>query len=148
MARPQDKNLKAFGSGALTPEEERAIRSAGGKASQIAKKKKKAMAELMKIYADMPSSNKKITKQLKNMGFEAEDLTQRLEIVDAVMKRAKKGDFYMVQMFAEMTGELGKANTHENNLLEAIQASTCGEVDLSAIPELQLEADSNADVVE
>lgn len=146
MGRPQDRNLIPFDQ--RSPEEAFAIRSAGGKASQEAKKKKKAMAELLRMYADMPSSNKKLTKQLKNMGFEEDDLTQRLEVVDAIMKRAKKGDFYMVQMFAEMTGELGKANTHENNLLEAIQASTSGEVDLSDIPELQSETDSDADVVE
>lgn len=41
-----EKNLKPLGSGALTPEEERAIRQAGGRASQEARKKKKYAAQM------------------------------------------------------------------------------------------------------
>lgn len=149
MGRPQDKNLKLFGSGAFTPEEEHAIRSKGGKACHEANKRRKAMAELLQIYADLPITNKKVAKQLKNMGFSEDDLTQKLEVANAIMKRAKGGDFYHVQMFLELTGEMGNGgNGKENNLLSAIVNSTAEEVDVSDLPEIQQETESDSDLVE
>lgn len=145
--RTTDNNLIPFDQ--RTPEEAHAIRSAGGKASQEARKKKKAMAELLQLYVDMPATNKRVSKQLKNMGFSEEDMTQKLEVAHAIMRRAKSGDFYHVQLLLELTGEMGQAGAgKENNLLDAILESTAGEVDVSEIPELQHPAEPDADVVE
>ena len=58
-----DENLKPLGSGALSPEEERAIRSAGGKASQEVLRQRryaeKVKEEFQKLL-NMPYSNGEI----------------------------------------------------------------------------------------
>lgn len=147
--RPTDRNLRAFGSGNLTPEEEFAIRSAGGKASQEAKKKKKAMAELLQLYSDLPINDNRKKNRLKKLGIEESDLTQKALVADAIMRGAQGGNFYLIQLYLESIGEMGQGATgKENNLLSAIVGNTAEEVDVSDLPEVQQEAEPDADVVE
>lgn len=149
MSRPQDKNLKVFGTGALTPEEEREIRSKGGKASQEAKKKKKQMAELLQIYSDLPVNDARKKNRLKKLGISEEDITQKALVADAIMRGAQSGNFYMVQLYLESIGEMNQGPaSKENNLLSAIVGETAGEVDVSDLPEVQQTAEPDADMVE
>ena len=147
MSRPQDKNLIPFDQ--RSPEEAHAIRSAGGKAAQEAKKKKKAMAELLQIYSDLPVNDNRKKNRLKKLGISDEDLTQKTLVADAIMRGAQAGNFYLIQLYLEAIGEIGQGNTgKENNLLAAIVESTAEEVDTSDLPEIQQTAEPDADMVE
>lgn len=149
MSRPTDKNLKAFGSGALTPEEEHEIRSKGAKAANEARRKRKQMAELLQIYSDLPVNDTRKKNRLKKLGISEEDITQKALVADAIMRGAQSGNFYMVQLYLESIGEMSQGPaSKENNLLSAIVGETAGEVDVSDLPEVQQKAELDADVVE
>lgn len=147
MSRPQDKNLIPLTE--RSEEEAHAIRSAGGKASQAARKKRTEQQYLLGKYAQAPVLDRRTIKKFERMGFEDEEINRALEITDAIMKGAKSGDPRMVEIYLRLTGEeRPEAKPRENNLLEAIQNATKEDVNTDDLPELQQAAASDADVVE
>lgn len=147
MSRPQDKNLVPLTE--RSEEEARAIRSAGGKAKAESDRRKKLMSELLQLYSDLPITDKRKANRLKKLGIEEADLTQKALIADAIMRGAQNGNSYLIQQYLEIVGEAGMGGpVKENNLLDAIINSTKEDVDTDDLPELQQEAESDADVVE
>jgi hypothetical protein len=147
VSRPQDKNLIPLTE--RSEEEAHAIRSAGGKASQAARKKRTEQQYLLGKYAQAPVLDRRTIKKFERMGFEDEEINRALEITDAIMKGAKSGDPRMVEIYLRLTGEeRPEAKPRENNLLEAIQNATKEDVNTDDLPELQQAAASDADVVE
>ena len=147
MSRPQDKHLIPLTE--RSEEEAHAIRSAGGKAVQEKKRQQRLMSELLTLYSDLPILDNRRKSRLKKLGIEEADLTQKALIADAIMKGAQAGNSYLIQMYLEIVGEAGMGGpAKENNLLDAIINSTKEDVDTDDLPELQQEAESDADVVE
>lgn len=147
MSRPQDKHLIPLTE--RSEEEAHAIRSKGGKAVQEKKKQQKLMTELLQIYSDLPITDKKRKGRLKRLGMEEGDLTQKTLIADAIMRAAQNGNTYAIQLYLDLMGESGLGGpAKENNLLDALINGTKEDIDADDIPELQQEAESDADVVE
>lgn len=147
MSRPQDKHLIPLTE--RSEEEAHAIRSAGGKAAQEKRKQQRLMTEMLQIYSGLPITDKRKKKRLANMGIEEEDLTQKTLVADALMRAAQAGNTYAIQMYLELMGEAGLGGpVKENNLLEALQDSTKEDLNTDDLPELQQEAEADADVVE
>lgn len=147
VSRPQDKHLIPLTE--RSEEEAHAIRSAGGKATQEKRRKQKLMSELLTLYSDLPINDKRKSKRLAKLGLEERDLTQKALIADAIMKGAQAGNSYLIQMYLDTIGESGISGPQkENNLLDAIVNSTKEDVNTDDIPELQQEAESDADLVE
>ena len=147
MSRPQDKNLIPLTE--RSEEEAHAIRSAGGKASQAARKKRTEQQYLLGKYAQVPVLDKRTIKKFERMGFENDEITRALEITDAIMKGAKAGDPRMIEIYLRLTGEdKPETSVKDNNLLEAIQNATKEDVNTDDLPELQQAAASDTDVVE
>lgn len=147
MGRPQDKHLIPLTQ--RSEEEAFAIRSKGGKASQAKRKMRTEQAYLLGKYAGTPILDKRTVKKFERMGFADEDLNRALEITHAIMKGAKEGDPRMIEIYLRLTGEdRPDPKPRENNLLDALVNSTKEDIDADEIPELQQEAESNADVVE
>ena len=97
MSRPQDKHLIPLTE--RSEEEAHAIRSAGGKASQAARKRRTEQAYLLGKYAGAPILDKRTIKKFERMGFESEEINRALEITDAIMKGARAGDSRMVEIY-------------------------------------------------
>ncbi len=147
MSRPQDKHLIPLTE--RSEEEAHAIRSAGGKAVQEKKRQQRLMSELLTLYSDLPILDNRRKSRLKKLGIEEADLTQKALIADAIMKGAQAGNSYLIQMYLDIVGESGIGGpAKENNLLDAIMNSTKEDIDTDDLPELQQEAESDADVVE
>lgn len=147
MSRPQDKNLIPLTE--RSEEEAHAIRSAGGKASQEARKRRTEQAYLLGKYAGTPILDKRTIKKFERMGFADEEISRALEITDAIMKGAKSGDPRMIEIYLRLTGEeKPETKQKDNNLLEALMNQTGKEIDTDDIPELQQKAESDDDVVE
>lgn len=147
MSRPQDKHLIPLTE--RSEEEAHAIRSAGGKAAQEKRKQQRLMTELLQIYSGLPITDNRKKKRLIKMGVEAEDLTQKTLVADALMRAAQAGNTYAIQMYLELMGEAGLGGpTKENNLLEALQDMTKEDIDTDDLPELQQEAEADVDMVE
>lgn len=147
MSRPQDKHLIPLTQ--RSEEEAHAIRSAGGKASAEKKRQQKLMTELLQIYSDLPIKDKRRKNRLAKLGFVEEDLSQKTLIADAIMRAAQAGNTYAIQLYLDLLGESGLGGpTKENNLLDALVNGTKEDIDADDIPELQQEAESDADMVE
>ena len=147
MSRPQDKHLIPLTE--RSEEEAHAIRSAGGRAVQEKKRQQRLMSELLTLYSDLPILDNRRKSRLKKLGIEEADLTQKALIADAIMKGAQAGNSYLIQMYLDIVGESGIGGpAKENNLLDAIMNSTKEDIDTDDLPELQQEAESDADVVE
>lgn len=146
--RPQNKNLIPFNE--RTPEEAHAIRSAGGKACQEKRKEKKKLAEMLELLSDLSIKDKRVLNRLKRMGVkEDSDLTNKMLVADALLKAAQSGNTYAIQQYLELIGEAGVTGDSEGtNLLEAILESTGEDVSVDDIPEIQQEANTDADLVE
>lgn len=147
MSRPQDKHLIPLTE--RSEEEAHAIRSAGGKAVHEKRKRMLQQNYLLGKMAGMPILDKRTVKKFERMGFEDEEISRALEVTMAIMDGAKKGDPRMIELYLRVMGEdTAEKPTQENNLLNAILNQTKEDVDTDDLPELQQEAESNADVVE
>lgn len=146
--RPQNKNLIPLTE--RPADEAHAIRSAGGKASQEARKKKQAMADLLLLYSGLPIKDGRVRKRLQRLGVPDEELTQKFQIADALIKTAQTGNTQAIALYLDSIGELGAAKgaDKENNLFEMIEASSSQEVDTDDIQEIRETAELDADVVE
>jgi len=146
--RPQNKNLVSL---ADRPEDEaRAIQSAGGKACAEARKKKQAMADLLLLYSGLPIKDGRVRNRLKRLGVPDEEMTQKLQIADALVKMAQTGNTQAIALYLDSIGELGaaKVDDRDNNLFEMIEQSSSQEVDIDDIPEIWETTESDVDVVE
>lgn len=145
--RPQNKNLIWMNE--RPPEEARAIQSAGGKASAQARKNRQAIADMLQLYSGLPIKDGRVRKRLINLGVPDEALTQKFQVADALIKAAQSGSVQAVALYLDTIGELKTpAEVADNNLFEMIKESGTGEVDVSDIPEIQQEAESDDDLVD
>lgn len=146
VKRPQDRHLIPLTE--RSPEEARAIRSAGGKARAEQQRQRKQLAEMLEIISELPLTDKRVINRLKRMGLTEEDgLTQKMLIADTLVKACQVGNIYAVQLYLALMGE-GGAKTAENNLIEALKESTKEDIDYSDLPEVQQAAAAGDDVVE
>lgn len=147
MGRVQNKNLIPVNE---RPEEEaRAIRSAGGKAKAEQQRQKKAAAELMQIFCDLPVSDGRRKNRLKRLGFADEDLNNKALMIAAIGQAAQLGNVYAFEKVLSLLGEdIPAPNDQANNLLDAIIRSTQEDIDTDGIPELQQASASDDDMVE
>ena len=169
MASKKDgtANLKPFDQ--RTEEEQRAIRSKGGKASGEARRKKRDAKSAARLILSLPTVDK-VTKSLEKLGIEDEaEYTNMVSIFAMAYLKAMKGDIGAMRFIVEMAGmspefkmveerhknemrllreKAGDGPKKENNLLAAIVDGTKEDINTDDIPEIQQETEPNSDVVE
>ena len=79
----------------------------GGIASGKAKRKKKALAEMARAFADL-SVNAKQKKQLKEYGVSPEDMTHQMALVAAMFEAGENGSVKAAALIAEWLAESSK----------------------------------------
>lgn len=92
----------------LSNEEAKKRGSKGGKASAEAKRRKKAIKETINLLLEMPVFNEKMKKQMQDLGFVDEELTNQTALVLALYKRALAGDVMAFNTLADRSGEIVK----------------------------------------
>lgn len=102
-----EENLKPFGSGQLSEDEEREMRSRGGKKSGETRRRKKTMRETAKMMLDMqiPVAGKELKMKLKAMGLTEEDFTYQSAIMVGVLNQAMKGNVKAAAFLRDTIGE-------------------------------------------
>ena len=83
-------NLRPLGDGSRTAEEERAIRSKGGKASQEVLKQKKTLKEIARLIGNNEVTNAKDKKLLVGLGITQEDLQNNSVAVASLFHKGVK----------------------------------------------------------
>lgn len=106
-------------------EKQREICSKGGKASGVAKRRKKSLSEIASAIMQTDLQPKQ-RKQIEAMGLNPEEFNQWTACIFGLLSKASKdGDVKAVEKLQELTGETTKATTAEeqkqDNLLKAIE---------------------------
>lgn len=79
----------------------------GGIASGKAKRKKKALAEMARAFADL-SVNAEKKKQLKDYGVSPEDMTHQMALVAAMFEEGENGNVRAAALLSEWLSEGSK----------------------------------------
>lgn len=121
--KEQSENLKKgkatqFKSGQKAAESGRK----GGIASGKAKRKKKALAEMARAFADL-SVNAEKKKQLKDYGVSPEDMTHQMALIAAMFEEGESGNVRAAALLAEWLNEGSKQS---GGVLEDILSAVRG----------------------
>ena len=108
-----------------TPSELRQMCSNGGKASGVARRRKKTLKQAVELAMSLPVSDKKIQAKLKKMGFDTDDADNQMAVIVGLMGRAMKGDPKASALLFELLDD-GSASGNEqteshNALIDAIR---------------------------
>lgn len=87
-----------------TKEEQRRIATAGGKASGVARAKKRTMREIAEMIGSMEVKDEKTLEIMRENGFEGV-ITQDIASFFAMYKKAQSGDPAAMKFIAEMRGQ-------------------------------------------
>lgn len=135
MSNPKGRveNLKPLGSGKLTPEEERAMRVAGGKRSQEVLRLKRTQADILRQILALEERDPERRELLISMGLDG-NVADSINI--AVTDKAKAGDVEATRYIRDTIGEKPREGLELGNLDDKPLAS----VDLSKLSDEQLKA--------
>lgn len=120
-----EQNLVSIGD--RTKEEQRAITSAGGRASGATRRRKRSMREAAEYYLSLPVKDQKVINRFEKDGIEAEDIDNQMAVIVGLTKSAMKGDSRAAKLIMEMLGENPKEEPNDqqiqqhNALIEAIK---------------------------
>ena len=108
-----------------TPSELRQMCSNGGKASGVARRRKKTLKQAVELAMSLPVSDKKIQAKLKKMGFDTDDADNQMAVIVGLMGRAMKGDPKASALLFELLDDgnaSGSEQTESHNaLIDAIR---------------------------
>ena len=110
---------------ARTPSELREMCSNGGKASGVARRRKRTLKQAAELAMSLPVSDPKIKTKLKKMGFDVDDADNQMAVIVGLMGRAMKGDPKASALLFELLDD-GNASGNEqaeshNALIDAIR---------------------------
>lgn len=120
-----EQNLVSIGD--RTTEEQRAITSAGGKASGVTRRRKRSMREAAEYYLSLPVMDQKAINRFEKDGIEVGDIDNQMAVIVGLTKSAMKGDSRAAKLIMEMLGENPKEEPNDqqiqqhNALVEAIK---------------------------
>lgn len=100
---PNDKNLVSIGD--RTTEEQRRITSAGGRASGVARRRKRSLREAAELYLSLPVADKRAWNKLAREGVEPEDADNQMAIIAGLTIKAVKGDAKAAKLLFELVGD-------------------------------------------
>lgn len=89
----------------LPPERQKEIRSMGGKASQVARKKRKAQKEALDALLSLKVKDPQAISKLQKLGIKKSDMNNQELILVAMMLKACKGDVKAAKFIRDTLGE-------------------------------------------
>lgn len=88
----------------LTTKQAREIGKLGGKASSVARAKRKTFRELAEMVGNLKVTNERMKIALRDAGIEDEDMTNDVAMFFGLQVRAQKGDPSAAKLLAELRG--------------------------------------------
>lgn len=98
-----EQNLKSIGE--YTTEKQREITSLGGKKSGEAKRRKKALREIMINFSNGELKEKQLKKKMQELGFADEEITNKTAVGVGLWKEAVKGNVNAYKEYMALIGE-------------------------------------------
>lgn len=106
---PNEKNLIPFEK--RTASEQREIRSAGGIASGVSRRRKKSLREAADLYLSLPPSDRRKWNKIARKGVDPEDIDNQMAMIIGLTDRAIDGDAKAAKVIIDL---LGENPAHEN----------------------------------
>ena len=100
---PNEKNLIPFDE--RTEEEQREIRSSGGRASGESRRRKKSLREAAELYLSLPVADKRAWNKLARDGVDPEDVDNQMAVIAGLTIKAVKGDAKAAKVLFDLLGE-------------------------------------------
>ena len=110
---PNEKNLIPFDQ--RTEEEQRDIRSAGGKASGVSRRRKRSLKEAADLYLSLPVSDRRAWNKIARRGVDPEDIDNQMAMIIGLTMAATAGDAKAAKVIVDLLGEdahSGEAAVH------------------------------------
>ena len=110
---PNEKNLIPFDQ--RTEEEQRDIRSAGGKASGVSRRRKRSLKEAADLYLSLPVSDRRVWNKIARRGVDPEDIDNQMAMIIGLTMAATAGDAKAAKVVVDLLGEdahSGEAAVH------------------------------------
>ena len=110
---PNEKNLIPFDQ--RTEEEQRDIRSAGGKASGVSRRRKRSLKEAADLYLSLPVKDKRMLNKIIRKGVDPEDIDNQMAMIIGLTIAATAGDAKAAKVIVDLLGEdshSGEAAVH------------------------------------
>ena len=100
---PNEKNLIPFDQ--RTEEEQRDIRSAGGKASGVSRRRKRSLKEAADLYLSLPVSDRRVWNKIARHGVDPEDIDNQMAMIIGLTVAATAGDAKAAKVIVDLLGE-------------------------------------------
>ena len=100
---PNEKNLIPFDQ--RTEEEQRDIRSAGGKASGVSRRRKRSLKEAADLYLSLPVSDRRVWNKIARRGVDPEDIDNQMAMIIGLTMAATAGDAKAAKVIVDLLGE-------------------------------------------
>ena len=110
---PNEKNLIPFDQ--RTEEEQRGIRSAGGKASGVSRRRKRSLKEAADLYLSLPVSDRRVWNKIARRGVDPDDIDNQMAMIIGLTIAATAGDAKAAKVIVDLLGEdahSGEAAVH------------------------------------
>ena len=100
---PNEKNLIPFDQ--RTEEEQRDIRSAGGKASGVSRRRKRSLKEAADLYLSLPVSDRRVWNKIARRGVDPEDIDNQMAMIIGLTMAATAGNAKAAKVIVDLLGE-------------------------------------------
>lgn len=109
-----EQNLIPFSE--RTESEQREIRSEGGKASGVSRRRKRSLREAADLFLSLPVTDNKTFNKLVKSGVNVEDIDYQMAVVAGLTQKAMKGDAKAAKVLMEMLGGTKDEEAQQNTL--------------------------------
>lgn len=93
-----------------TEAEQKAIRTAGGIASGVARRRKRSLKEAADIYLSLPVADRRRWNKIARRGVDPEDIDNQMAMIIGLTEAATMGDARAAKVLIDLLGEDAKAN--------------------------------------
>ena len=104
---PNEQNLIPFNE--RTEEEQREIRSSGGRASGVSRRRKRSLKEAADLYLSLPVADRRRWNRIARRNVDPEDVDNQMAVIAGLTLKAAKGDAKAAKGLFDLLGEQGAA---------------------------------------
>lgn len=108
---PNEQNL--IPNSERTPEQRREMARNGGRASGVARRRKKSLREAADLYLSLPVASQKHWNEISKQGVDPEDIDNQMAMIVGLTQAAMKGDAKAAKIIVDLLGENAKDDTTE-----------------------------------
>lgn len=100
---PNEQNLIPFNE--RTEEEQREIRSSGGRASGVSRRRKRSLKEAADLYLSLPVADRRRWNRIARRNVDPEDVDNQMAMIIGLVEAATNGDARAAKVIVDLLGD-------------------------------------------